>query len=74
MRVLHVVEAMHQGGAESMILEHVRHAAPDIEPLVCALNRGGPALDAANALGARAFLLEKGGVWPRSCEPRASPS
>ncbi|MBI5709096.1 MAG: glycosyltransferase [Candidatus Eisenbacteria bacterium] len=59
MRVMHVVEAMHQGGAESLVLEHVRHAAPGVETLVCALNRGGPALEAARALGARCLVLEK---------------
>jgi len=60
-RVLHVIEAMHQGGAESMVLEHIRHAGSDVETLVCALNRGGPAFEAARALGARVFVLEKGG-------------
>ena len=61
MRVLHVIEGMHQGGAESLILEHVRHAAPDVDTLVCALNRGGPALEEARSLGARTFVLAKGG-------------
>lgn len=60
MRVLHVVEAMHQGGAESLVVEHVRLAAPDVSSLVVALNRGGPALEAAAAAGARTFLLGKG--------------
>ncbi len=59
LRVMHVMEAMHQGGAESLVLEHVRHAGPGIGTLVCALNRGGPALEAARALGARCFVLEK---------------
>jgi glycosyltransferase involved in cell wall biosynthesis len=61
LRVLHVIEAMQQGGAESLILEHVRHAGPDVTPLVCALNRGGPAFDAARRLGAGTFMLAKGG-------------
>jgi len=61
LRVLHVIESMVQGGAESLILEHVRHASAGTESTVCALNRGGPALDAARALGAEAVLLEKGG-------------
>jgi glycosyltransferase involved in cell wall biosynthesis len=52
---------MRVGGAESVIVEHVRHAGPGIETLVCALNRGGPALEAAAAAGARTFVLEKSG-------------
>lgn len=59
MRVLHVIEAMHQGGAESLIAEHVRHAGRGVESLVCALNRGGPALDLAASYGARTFVLDK---------------
>jgi glycosyltransferase involved in cell wall biosynthesis len=59
-RLLHVIEAMHQGGAETVVLEHVRHASPDFDVLVCALNRGGPALEEAGALGARTFVLSKG--------------
>lgn len=59
--VLHVVEAMHQGGAESLVVEHVRHAGPGVETVVCALNRGGPALEAAQAAGAQVVLLGKGG-------------
>jgi len=61
MRVLHVVESMRRGGAESVVVEHVRHAAPDLELLVCALNHDGPALEAARAAGARTFLLGKRG-------------
>ena len=57
LRVLHVVEAMHQGGAETLVVEHVRHAGAGVESLVCALNRGGPAMEAARALGARTFVL-----------------
>ena len=57
LRVLHVVEAMHQGGAETLVVEHVRHAGAGVESLVCALNRGGPAMEAAEALGARTFVL-----------------
>jgi glycosyltransferase involved in cell wall biosynthesis len=62
MKVLHVVESMTRGGAESVVVEHVRRAAGDVEPLVCALNHGGPALEAARAAGARVFLLEKSGT------------
>jgi glycosyltransferase involved in cell wall biosynthesis len=61
-RVAHVVEAMHQGGAESLVVEHVRRAAPDVRSTVVALNRGGPALDAAAAAGAETLLLGKGGA------------
>ncbi len=57
MKVMHVVEAMHQGGAESLVVEHVRLAAPDVRSTVVALNRGGPSLEAARAAGAEAILL-----------------
>ena len=60
LRVLHVVEAMHQGGAESLVVEHVRLAAPDVHSTVVALNRGGPALEAARAAGADVVMLGKG--------------
>lgn len=62
MRVMHVVEAMHQGGAESLVVEHVRLASPEVESTVVALNRGGPSLEAARAAGAEAVLLGKGGA------------
>ena len=62
MRVMHVVEAMHQGGAESLVVEHVRLAAPDVTSTVVALNRGGPALEAAAAAGAETLVLDKGGA------------
>jgi glycosyltransferase involved in cell wall biosynthesis len=58
---MHVIEAMHRGGAESLILEHVRYADTGTESWVCALNRGGPALEAVRALGARTVVLDKGG-------------
>ena len=60
-RVAHVVEAMHMGGAESLVVEHVRRAAPDVRSTVFALNRGGPAFDAAIAAGAEGLVLGKGG-------------
>jgi glycosyltransferase involved in cell wall biosynthesis len=62
MRVMHVVEAMRRGGAESLVIEHVRHAGPGVDVLVCALNEGGPSLEAAAAAGARTFVLGKGGA------------
>jgi glycosyltransferase involved in cell wall biosynthesis len=66
MRVMHVIEAMHQGGAESLVIEHVRHAGRGVESWVCALNRGGPALEAAQALGANVEVLRRGrGAWER---------
>lgn len=61
-RVAHVVEAMHQGGAESLVIEHVRLAGPGVHSTVVALNRGGPALEAAAAAGAETLLLGKGGA------------
>jgi glycosyltransferase involved in cell wall biosynthesis len=57
LRVLHVIDAMDRGGGQSVVVEHVRHAGPGVEVLVCALNRGGPALEAARAAGARTFVL-----------------
>src|SRR5262249_10465026 len=60
-RVMHVLESMHRGGAESVVVEHARHAARDVETLVVALNRGGPALEEAEAAGARTFRLSKHG-------------
>ena len=62
MKVMHVIEAMHTGGAESLVVEHVRGAAPDVRSTVVALNRGGPALEAATAAGAATLLLSKGGA------------
>ncbi len=62
MNVLHVIEAMHQGGAESLVVEHVRLAAPDVRSTVVALNRGGPSFEAAHAAGAETILLGKGGA------------
>jgi len=57
LRVLHVIEAMHQGGAESLVVEHARHAGPEVEVVVCALNRGGPALEAARPYARRVLVL-----------------
>lgn len=61
LRVMHVVQGMRQGGAETVVVEHARHAGPNIEVLVCALNEDGPALDAAAGWGARTFALKKSG-------------
>lgn len=65
LRVLHVIEAMDRGGGESLVVEHARHAGPGVEVLVCALNRGGPALEAARAAGARTFVLQDRGRLAR---------
>lgn len=62
MRVAHVIEAMHQGGAESLVVEHARLAGPGVETLVVALNRGGPTLESAARAGARTAMLGKGGA------------
>ncbi len=62
MKVMHVVESMRRGGAESVVVEHVRHAGPGIELTVVALNLTGPAFEEARAAGARMFALEKHGA------------
>ena len=64
MRVLHVIEGMHRGGAERVVIEHVRHAGADVTSSVCAINRGGPALDACAALGAGVRVLRRGRESP----------
>jgi glycosyltransferase involved in cell wall biosynthesis len=58
---MHVINAMNLGGAEMVVLEHVRHAGPDVESHVCAVNDGGWALKEAERLGARTFVLGKQG-------------
>jgi len=50
---MHVINAMNLGGAEMVVLEHVRHAGADVETHVCAVNDGGWALEEAERLGAR---------------------
>ncbi len=62
MKVAHVIEAMHTGGAESLVIEHVRRAGPGVRSLVVALNRGGPAMDQAVAARADTVVLGKGGA------------
>lgn len=64
MRVMHLIDSMVRGGAESVVIEHVRHASPEVETWVCALNRGGPALDQAEALGAHTLVLGREGGLP----------
>jgi glycosyltransferase involved in cell wall biosynthesis len=71
-RVAHVIEAMHTGGAESLLLEHVRCAAPGVSSLIIALNGGGPALEQARALGATCAVLRPPGrprPWQRAAAP-----
>jgi glycosyltransferase involved in cell wall biosynthesis len=53
------MEAMVRGGAESLIVEHARCAGNGVEVSVCALNREGPALVAAEAAGARIVRLPR---------------
>jgi glycosyltransferase involved in cell wall biosynthesis len=65
LRVLHVIDAMDRGGGQSVVVEHARHAGPGVEVMVCALNRGGPALEAARAAGARTFVLQGRGRFAR---------
>jgi glycosyltransferase involved in cell wall biosynthesis len=62
MKVVHVIESMRRGGAESVVVEHARHAASDVEVVVVALNHGGPALDEARDAGAHTHRLGKGGA------------
>jgi glycosyltransferase involved in cell wall biosynthesis len=62
--VAHVIEAMHTGGAESLVLEHVRLAGPGVRTTVIALNRGGPALEQARALGADVHVVKRPGRHP----------
>ncbi|HTK30332.1 MAG TPA: glycosyltransferase [Candidatus Saccharimonadaceae bacterium] len=75
LRVMHVIDGMRQGGAESLILEHVKLAGPGVESWVCALNQGGPALEAARALGAHAEVLgagRMGRLWALAGRLRAA--
>src|SRR5262245_22413541 len=60
LRVLHVIEAMHQGGAETVVLEHARHRGSTVDVAVCAINRGGPTLDAVRDAGCVTRVLDGG--------------
>jgi glycosyltransferase involved in cell wall biosynthesis len=51
------MEAMRMGGAETVVLEHVRHADPSYDVAVCSLNGWGEALEQARDRGARVFDL-----------------
>lgn len=61
LRVMHLITAMNLGGAEMVVLEHVKHSGPGVETFVCAINRGGWTLDESKRLGARTLALEKRG-------------
>ncbi len=61
LRVMHLSNAMDLGGAELVVLEHVRHAGPGIESWVCATRGGGWALDEARRLGAHTLVLRGSG-------------
>ena len=67
MRVLHVIGAMPRGGPQTMIVEHVRHAGPDVESLVAALDAGGVGLEHVQAAGARTAVIANG--RPRRVPP-----
>ena len=64
MRVMHLIESMGHGGAEWLIVEHVRHAGPGVESLVCAINRGGAALE-SHAPRAHAAQHQQGQFFGR---------
>ena len=64
LRVVHVIHAMGLGGAELVVLEHVRHAGPGVESWVCATRGGGWAHEEARRLGARTLVLEGPGGRP----------
>jgi len=57
LRVMHLCNAMDLGGAEMVVLEHVRHAGAGVESFVCGTRSGGRALDEAARLGARTLVL-----------------
>mgnify|MGYP001033215171 CR=1 FL=1 len=61
LRVMHVSHGMDLGGAERVVLEHVRHAGPGVESYVCATHRGGRSLEEAARLGARTRVLSRDG-------------
>ena len=60
MKIMHVIDSMGRGGAEWLLVEQIRLAAPDVESWVVAVNRGGAALDAARTHGAKVLVLDKG--------------
>ncbi len=57
LRLMHLSNAMDLGGAERVVLEHVRHAGAGVESFVCATRSGGRALAEAERLGARTLVL-----------------
>lgn len=61
MRVMHIINAMNLGGAEMVVLEHIRQAGPDVESTVCAVNKGGWAMQEAERFGAKPLVLGKQG-------------
>ena len=62
LRVLHVIEAMHQGGAESLVVEHVRHAGARRRAPWCARSTAAARRSRRPAPpGARTLVLDKGG-------------
>lgn len=69
LRVVHVVERMHLGGAECVVLEHARHASPEWPVGVVSINGPGWALEQATAIGAPTLAFEAGA--PRIAKVRA---
>jgi glycosyltransferase involved in cell wall biosynthesis len=70
LRVMHVMEAMHRGGAEFLVVEHVQHRGPGVTAFVTTLNGGSQALDAACAAGAAVF--DFGATSGACAAPRAA--
>jgi glycosyltransferase involved in cell wall biosynthesis len=69
---MHVISEMKLGGAEMVVVEHVRHAGPNVETFVCAINESGWALKESERLGARTFVLGKRGGRIRAIRRLAS--
>lgn len=67
-RVVHVIERMHLGGAERVVLEHARHAAAGWPVGIIGVNGGGWAMEAAAALGVPTLALER--AMPRVAKLR----
>ena len=61
LRVMHVINAMNLGGAEMVVLEHVRQAGANVETHLCAVNQAGWAMQEAERLGAHPLVLGKHG-------------
>ncbi|HET7224819.1 MAG TPA: glycosyltransferase family 4 protein [Candidatus Eisenbacteria bacterium] len=69
LRVAHVVERMHLGGAERVVLEHARHASAAWPVGVVSINGTGWALEEAAAIGTPTLAFEAG--TPRLAKVRS---